>query len=476
MVFSSIIFQLYFFPFLLIIYYLSPNKLKNWVLLAFSILFYAWGMPRFVFVILGTTIVDFILVYFMDRQNSKRKKKLFLILSLLINLGILFYFKYYDFFVENLNVLLNSLGIHEISFLKIALPIGISFYTFETITYVVDVYRGVHKPQRNFWDYQLYIIFFPKLIAGPIVRYHEIADQINNRFKASSIDNKLYGLYRFIIGLAKKIILANVVGEQADLIFNSDYQSLTSATAWIGALAYTFQIYFDFSGYSDMAIGLASMFDFVLPENFNAPYSAQSITDFWKKWHISLGNWMRTYLYIPLGGNKVKHKTRLYFNLCLVFLISGLWHGASWNFIIWGIYHGLFLVLERAFLAKWLSKSGKFISISYTFIVVLTGWVFFRIENLAEAFLFVKKMYLFDGSSTVSSFDTRFYVVALLCMFFSFLPSTKVGVAISSAFFDRIVYKWKKQMALAILFLILYLLSMSYVASTDFNPFIYFRF
>lgn len=367
MVFSSIIFLLAFFPAFLITYYLADKKFKNLVILVFSIFFYSWGAPKFIFVILGTTFLDFHLVKWMSMTKSQLSRRLMLSLSVSVNLGLLFYFKYSNFFIENVNEILSVFGDKHIQWTKLVLPIGISFYTFETITYVVDVYRRVHKPLHNFWDYQTYIILFPKLIAGPIIRYHDLADQITDRSANETIDNRLTGFYRFIIGLAKKVLIANQMGLQADTIFAMDYSTIDSTTAWVGILAYTFQIYFDFSGYSDMAIGIGKMIGFKFPENFNSPYVSQSITEFWRRWHMTLGAWMRNYLYIPLGGNRVSSKARLYFNLWFVFLASGLWHGASWSFVIWGAYHGLFLVLERGFLLNVYKKIGKFPSTVITF-------------------------------------------------------------------------------------------------------------
>lgn len=347
MVFSSIIFLFYFFPIFFLIYYLAGDKYKNAVILAGSILFYAWGAPSFIFVILGTTAMDFYLVRIMSHSRRKYLRSLLLITSLSLNLGLLFYFKYSNFFIENINHLLAVAGMKEISWVKLLLPIGISFYTFETLTYVIDVYRGIHKPLKNFWDYQLYIVLFPKLIAGPIIRYHDFANQIYDRKTYYTSEYRLRGLYRFFIGLLKKVLIANAMAANADAIFNIPQSQLGTLTAWLGALSYTFQIYFDFSGYSDMAIGLGLMMGFRFPENFNNPYTSLSITDFWRRWHMTLGAWMKNYLYIPLGGNKVKTKRRLYFNLWLVFLASGLWHGAAWGFVIWGAYHGFFLVVER---------------------------------------------------------------------------------------------------------------------------------
>lgn len=473
MVFSSLVFLLYFLPAFLITYHLVGKKLKNIVILLFSIVFYAWGAPKFIFVILGTTFVDFHLVKWMDATKSTLHRRLMLMLSVSINLGLLFYFKYSNFFIENVNAMLGVFGEGHIQWTKLILPIGISFYTFETITYVVDVYRRVHKPLHNFWDYQLYIILFPKLIAGPIIRYHDLADQISDRSANETADNRLIGFYRFVIGLAKKVLIANQMGLQADTIFALPYAELDTMTAWIGILAYTFQIYFDFSGYSDMAIGLAKIIGFRFPENFNNPYISQSITEFWRRWHISLGAWMRSYLYIPLGGNRVS-KGRMYFNLWLVFLASGLWHGASWSFVLWGAYHGLFLVLERGFLLKFYKLIGKFPSTLITFLLVMIGWVFFRIENIADAFVFLNRMFAFDFSK-MPVLDSEFITFLSLAAFFAFFAYTTAGQRIQDMVYYG-DYSDKRHIALSGVTVVLLVLSVSSITAFGFNPFIYFRF
>lgn len=474
MVFSSIIFLLLFLPAFLITYFFSDKKYKNIVILVFSIFFYSWGAPKFIFVILGTTFLDYHLVKWMSNSKKTIHRRLMLGLSVSVNLGLLFYFKYSNFFIENVNISLSMLGFQNIIWTKLILPIGISFYTFETITYVVDVYRRVHKPLNNFWDYQTYIILFPKLIAGPIVRYHELADQITDRSKNETIDNKLTGMYRFIIGLAKKVIIANQMGVVADSIFNTGVDTIDSYTAWIGILAYTFQIYFDFSGYSDMAIGIGKMIGFKFPENFNNPYASQSITEFWRRWHITLGSWMRNYLYIPLGGNKVKSKIRLYFNLWFVFLASGLWHGASWNFILWGAYHGLFLVLERIILLKIYEKIGKYFRIIFTFFVVVIGWVFFRIEKFSDAIYYLKKMFSFNFSTHLPV-DFKTLVYFIIAIFFGFFTITKIGEKIQEqVFFGE--YSVKKHFFFFSICLLLFVVSVGTITGSDFNPFIYFRF
>jgi len=475
MVFSSITFIFYFLPLFFFFYYLADKRFKNIIILCGSILFYSWGAPKFIFVILGTTVVDFYVVRFMAASQSKRIRTTLLCLSLSINLGLLFYFKYSNFFVENVNQVFQLMGIKTLIWTKLVLPIGISFYTFETLTYVVDVYKGIHKPLRNFWDYQLYIILFPKLIAGPIIRYHEFADQIYDHTSFETPDNKLRGLYRFFIGLGKKVLIANVMGAAADQIFALPHNELGTATAWFGALSYTFQIYFDFSGYSDMAIGLGLMMGFRFPENFNNPYTAVSITDFWRRWHITLGNWMRNYLYIPLGGNRVNSKGRLYFNLWLVFLLSGLWHGAAWGFVIWGAYHGFFLIMERIFLGKWLAKLGKAAFI-YTFFIAMIGWVFFRIENLKGSLAFLKTMFAWNpGVNTSWRPDREYFTILVLSAFFSFFTLSRFGERIQQQVFYK-DYPLKRHYLMAFVMILLCVLSASRITTSTFNPFIYFRF
>jgi len=475
MVFSSILFLLYFLPIFLITYYITPARFKNVSILVFSIFFYAWGAPKFVFVILATTFFDFYIVRLMCTSETVLRKKIFLAISISINLGLLCYFKYSNFFIENVNVVLTSFGLDYINWVKVILPIGISFYTFETITYVVDTYRGVHKPLTNVWDYQVYIMLFPKLIAGPIIRYHDLADQIEpvERTNRSTVDDKLIGFYRFAIGLSKKVLIANQIGIFADGLLNKDILLLNSSEAWLGIIAYSFQIYFDFSGYSDMAIGIAKMIGFQFPENFNNPYTATSITDFWRRWHISVSSWMKNYLYIPLGGNRVASKGRLYFNLWLVFLISGLWHGASWNFIIWGAYHGAFLILERVFLLDVYEKIGKWFRIAITFIIVTIGWVFFRLEDFSSAIHFIQKLVEFNFHAI--DLDNRTIIVFVSAAFFSFLVATTIGKKIQDYFYFDAYGNLKHTLVFSMLVLCV-LIDISLISAFGFNPFIYFRF
>ncbi len=476
MAFSSIIFLVYFLPLVLILYFCIPKKLKNGFLLLSSILFYAWGAPKFIFVILGTTALDFYLVRLMHNSKKDDRRKFFIFLSLCLNLSLLCYFKYSNFFIENFNFVIGNLfGVSEINWTKIVLPIGISFYTFESITYVVDVYRGIHKPLNNFWEYQLYIILFPKLIAGPIIRYHEIHDQITDRSSNENIDNKLSGFYRFCLGLGKKVMIANTMAVKADEIFNMPTETLSTPLAWIGMLAYTFQIYFDFSGYSDMAIGIGKMFGFKFPENFDNPYSSKSITEFWQRWHVTLGNWMKNYLYIPLGGNKVKSNFRLYFNLWVVFIVSGLWHGAAWTFIVWGIYHGTWLVLERIFLKKFYLKIGAFPATIICFLMVSLGWVFFRSEKVSSAIFFIKKLFAFDFNSPRPFLDEEFLFYGTLAVLFSFWACFKSGKNIQEKIYGS-VSGIGLNLIFAFFACLLFTICLASVTSSGFNPFIYFRF
>lgn len=476
MVFSSITFLVYFLPLLLLVYFLSPDKIKNYVLLLASIFFYSWGAPRFVFVILVTTTLDFYLVKIMSDSSSKKRRKLFLVISLCLNLGLLLYFKYCNFFIENLNSLLVLLRSEEIKWIGIALPIGISFYTFETITYVVDVYRKEHRPLSNFLEYQLYILFFPKLIAGPIIRFSQISDQIRGRFANYDLDMILNGFFRFVLGLSKKVFLANTIGLTANAVFSSDSHTLGTADCWIGAIAYSFQIYFDFSGYSDMAIGLAKMFGFRFPENFENPYTANSITEFWKRWHISLGSWMKNYLYIPLGGNRVSSNKRLYFNLGLVFLLCGFWHGAAWTFIVWGLFYGAWLILEKIFLLKWLSKIGRS-SLLYTSVIILTAGVIFRSDNLSQAFSIIGKMFRWSSSGLHHiTVGNKAMFVFFLCTIFSFFILLPYGERIQKYLFYKEDKSIKAQFLVISLSLCAFILLLGIITSSNFNPFIYFRF
>jgi len=471
MLFSSTLFLLYFLPIFLTIYFVIPAKAKNPFTLVASILFFAWGAPKFVFVLTAAVIVDFFVAQFIHKSEGKRRQ-LFLTIGVVFNVSVLLYFKYFNFFIDNFNVLLDHFGMQSISFTRVLLPIGISFFVFHELSYIIDVFRRVKPPMKNIINYGLYIFLFPQLIAGPIIRFSEIADQINERKFQDNIDNRILGLFRFAIGLAKKVLIANVLGAEADAIFKLPYAELSTLSAWVGALCYTFQIYFDFSGYSDMAIGLARTMGFIFPENFNHPYISQSITEFWRRWHMSLSRWMRDYLYISLGGNKVS-VPRMYFNLCFVFLISGFWHGAQWTFIFWGAYHGLFLVLDRLFLLKLTEKIGKLPRMILTFFIVIIGWVFFRSETITQAFQFLKKMFSFSYKEYF--FANHFVTVLIIATFLSFIP-----------LFHKLVIEEHKittrpmgigRAAWNVLVIIVCItICVAEITSKGFNPFIYFKF
>jgi len=476
MIFSSSLFLLYFLPVFLLLYHVVPTKLKNWVILLGSIFFYAWGAPRFVFVVIGSVIVDFYLVNKMHHSNTKRTRSWLLTLSITINLGLLIYFKYANFFIENVNEIFLSLGQESISWTNVVLPIGISFYTFQTLTYSIDVYRGTHQPLKNPFQYLVYILLFPQMIAGPIVRFNEIADQIENRKNLETIDNKLLGFFRFGLGLAKKVLIANVLGAEADRIFDITEAELTTPIAWIGTLAYTFQIYYDFSGYSDMAIGLGKILGFKFPENFDNPYVSQSITEFWRRWHITLGNFMRDYLYIPLGGSRVNSKGRLYINLSVVFILSGLWHGAAWNFVLWGAFHGVFLILDRLFLLKIYRVIGKYPSILITFIITMVGWVLFRVESLGQAGYFIQKLFSLDFRAFDNKLDNEFWSILFIAIVFAFITLFKFGLNLQEKAFFATSYTSGGYLFSTLLFLVSMILCVSAITSSGFNPFIYFRF
>lgn len=474
MVFSSITFLLYFLPIFLLVYNLIDKKFKNYFILLASIVFYAWGASDFIIILVLSTIIDFYIVKALYESPKKKRKQLLLFCSIFMNVGLLAYFKYANFFIDNVNQFLGVINVSAIGWTNVLLPIGISFYTFQTLTYSIDVYRGVHKPLEKLSNYLLYIMSFPQMIAGPIVRFNLIADEIIDR--KETIDDKLQGFIRFCIGLGKKVLIANVVGEQADLIMNQPVENITFISSWIGILAYTFQIYFDFAGYSDMAIGLGKMMGFSFPENFNNPYTSKSITEFWRRWHMTLGQWMRDYLYIPLGGNRVNSKTRLYFNLWFVFLVSGLWHGASWNFVIWGAFHGFFLILDKIFLLQVLNKIGGFFSTILTFIIVVVGWVFFRLEKFDDAINYIKKMFSFSNEIAFENVSNEFISIAILAFIFSFVTASKFGKKLETLVYynQQPTLFWYGKMILVSL--VLLVLSISAITAEGFNPFIYFRF
>lgn len=468
MVFNAPVFLFIFLPLFFLCYFLGKSiRYKNSILLIFSLLFYLFGEGRLFFVMLGSIIINYYSGLLVANAPTQQLRKRWVTVSVILNLLSLGFFKYLGFFGS----ILNDLG-WEGTVMEVVLPIGISFYTFQSMSYVIDVYRDPKNVQKNIFDLGLYISMFPQLIAGPIVRYSEIQKQILKR--NFTIERFYEGANRFIIGMVKKTLFANEIAKIADGIMDTDPTGLTSGAAWLGIIAYTLQIYFDFSGYSDMAIGLGKIIGFDFSENFNFPYISKSIQEFWRRWHISLSTWFRDYLYIPLGGNRVT-TGRLYFNLFLVFFVTGFWHGASWNFIIWGLFHGLFIILERIFLGKLLQKVPGIIGLLYTLIIVMIGWVFFRIEGLQNAWDYLLVCFNIKGPEGVAyTFD--FFMDSYYVLVF--------GIAIIFAssllkpFYDR--WKTRKNPVTQSLFMFFHITLLFYcyliISSDSYNPFIYFRF
>lgn len=476
MLFSSIIFLFYFLPVVLIgSLLIKGNKWRNLFLLFASLFFFAWGETEMIFLLMASLFANYYFAIVIDKQTVQSKRKFFLWISVLFNVGLLGYYKYANFFVDNINHVFNT----SLALEKIALPIGISFYTFHNISYIIDVYKRKIAAQPDLVNIALYISFFPQLIAGPIVRYVDIADQLYHRVITSELFAS--GVKRFIIGLAKKVIIANAFAFIADDIFNLASKEWNMASTWVGAIAYSIQIYFDFSGYSDMAIGLGRMFGFRFLENFNFPYSATSIQDFWRRWHISLSSWFKDYVYIPLGGNQVK-PFKLYLNLSIVFLLTGFWHGASWNFIIWGAIHGLFLIIERIGLNELLKKIPVVFSRIYMLLVVVTAWVFFRLEDFSRARNFISIMYG-GGSSEEPSFsfyryfDSYTLILLFAAILFSashrhWLNRLNDWLAQKNNPFVVPIYSY----GVIVLYAGLFIYTLLQIAGNTYNPFIYFRF
>ena len=449
MVFSSIPFLFFFLPLFLILYYLVPFKYKNYILLIFSLIFYAWGEPIYIVLMIISTLVDFInSKYF----SKKKNKKLYFIISILINLGLLTFFKYSDFLITILNDLFNI----SIPLLNLKLPIGISFYTFQTMSYSIDVYNKKVKPENNYFNYLTYVSMFPQLIAGPIVRY----ETINNELKKRTIDIDSFnkGFTRFLKGLFKKVLLANNIGLLFTTVYNSDINTLSVLIIWLSVLAFTLQIYFDFSGYSDMAIGLGKMLGFSFLENFNYPYISKSITEFWRRWHISLSSWFKDYIYIPLKGNRcglLKHIR----NIMIVWLLTGLWHGASYNFILWGLYYGVLLILEK-YVFK-IDKLPNILKHIYALFFIVLGWAIFAFDN--NLLLYLKSMFGFNNLNFINS-DFILYI------------RNYIGIIILGIVFSiPIKIKLNKYLEI-IIYVLLFIITLSYLVSSNYNPFLYFRF
>ena len=447
---------------------LRKTTYQNYFLLLASLIFYAWGEPKFILMLLFSIAMNYCFGLLIDR--FPKHKLLFLVIDVIGNLGILGYFKYANFFLNTLDHLMPFIPMPRVN---VIMPIGISFFTFQAMTYVIDLYRGQYKVQKNPLHLALYISFFPQLIAGPIVKYREIDEQILNR--SISVGKFAEGVRRFLYGLGKKVIIANTVAATADTIFALTAEEMTCAFAWIGAFLYTLQIYYDFSGYSDMAIGMGKMFGFEFLENFDHPYLSRSITEFWRRWHISLGSWFREYLYIPLGGNK-KGKIRTYINLFIVFGLTGLWHGASWNFVGWGLYHGFFTIVERLGFRKVLEKL-KGVNWLYTFLVAMVGWIFFRVEELSYGLHMVRCMVSPQAFPTPLTqlrmmVNNQTFLIAIL----GFLGAGFVQAFCTSGTRKAIGEKWRGSLAEAVFLLFVTLYSIMLLANNAYNPFIYFRF
>ena len=471
MVFSSVLFLFRFLPIFMICYFLVPRKMKNLVLFLGSLVFYAWGEPVYIFLMLFSTISDYVWGRLIEEYRGKDHSRIFLLCSIGINLFILGFFKYADFLLQTVNIVFGT----SIPLLKLPLPIGISFYTFQTMSYVIDVYRGDTKAQRNILQFGVYVTMFPQLIAGPILKYHQVERYLQDR--RTDLDAISYGAKRFVTGLAKKVLLANNLGLLWKQVTELGTDQMSVLMAWLGIAAFALQIYFDFSGYSDMAIGLGAVLGFHFPENFNYPYVATSVKDFWHRWHISLSTWFKEYVYIPLGGNR-KGLPRQLFNILVVWMLTGIWHGAGWNFLFWGLWFAFFLILEKLFLGEVLESVPKVFGRIYTLAVVLISWVFFALESPGEILAYLQAMFGMNGVGPVNSlamFLSNEYLVLLVIALVACLPlgsrlvhalkSSKTGPAMA-------LYRLGEKVIPAVLLL----LSVAYIVDASYNPFLYFRF
>lgn len=466
MVFSSTIFLCVYLPLVLLGYYICPKKGRNLFLLIVSLVFYAWGEPKYVFLMIFSILVNYIFGRLMDKHRENKKRlKLMLVLSVVIDLGLLSVFKYTDFIITNVNAIFGA----NFDLLNIALPIGISFYTFQAMSYTIDVYRNDVRVQKNLIDFGMYITMFPQLIAGPIVRYADVQDQLAERSVTTADFSE--GVMRFVVGLGKKVLLANQMGAVWSDIYalGGDVSALM---AWTGAIAYTFQIYFDFSGYSDMAIGLGRMFGFKFPENFRYPYQSVSITDFWRRWHITLSTWFKEYLYIPLGGNR-RGLARQALNLLIVWSLTGFWHGAGWNFVMWGLYYFVILFIEKLFLLKALDKLPKFFRHVYALLLIIIGWVIFASDDVSVLLPYLGSMFGANGAiggMDVYTLLTKAVLLIICCIASTELPK-KLFLSAAGAMNEKAAFTLKSVLTIALL-----ALSMILLIGDSYNPFLYFRF
>lgn len=464
MVFSSLTFLFAYLPIVLAVYYLVPMRWRNLVLLLFSLFFYGWGEPVYILVMIFSILMNWIFGNFISRyRDSDRKKaKHFLVGCIVVNLALLGFFKYWDFFASNLNHLGLSLPI-----LRLSLPIGISFYTFQTMSYPIDLYRKQTDPQKSLVSFGAYVCMFPQLIAGPIVRYVDVAEQLDHR--TLSRQSFYDGTRRFIVGLCKKVLLANNAGQVFETISQLPVCERSVLTAWLGIILYAFQIYFDFSGYSDMAIGLGKMLGFDFPENFNYPYISDSITEFWRRWHMTLSFWFRDYVYIPLGGNRHGLKRQL-INIMIVWLLTGFWHGASWNFVLWGVYYGVILIMEKLFLLKWLKKSPGWVRHVYTIFVFLIGWVLFAFTDLNAIGGYLSSLFFASGvlADGRAWFYLRDNMVLLIVSTIACTPIAKTGWNILNTEKGEVLVPVLTVAGLAV--------CTAFIVDASYNPFLYFRF
>lgn len=466
MVFSSTIFLCVYLPLVLLGYYICPKKGRNLFLLIVSLVFYAWGEPKYVFLMIFSILVNYIFGRLMDKHRENKKRlKLMLVLSVVIDIGLLSVFKYTDFIITNVNAIFGA----NFDLLNIALPIGISFYTFQAMSYTIDVYRDDVRVQKNLIDFGMYITMFPQLIAGPIVRYADVQDQLADRSVTTADFSE--GVMRFVVGLGKKVLLANQMGAVWSEIYalGGDVSALM---AWTGAIAYTFQIYFDFSGYSDMAIGLGRMFGFKFPENFRYPYQSVSITDFWRRWHITLSTWFKEYLYIPLGGNR-RGLARQALNLLIVWSLTGFWHGAGWNFVMWGLYYFVILFIEKLFLLKALDKLPKFFRHVYALLLIIIGWVIFASDDVSVLLPYLGSMFGANGAiggMDVYTLLTKAVLLIICCIASTELPK-KLFLSAAGAMNEKAAFTLKSVLMIALL-----ALSMILLIGDSYNPFLYFRF
>lgn len=457
-------------PLTLILYFIFPRHFRNGILLIVSLIFYAWGEPVYILLMLFSTVVDFIHGLLVEHYaNQPRKAKRVVLSSICINLGLLIFFKYSSFIIANLNMLLGT----QLKLPDISLPIGISFYTFQTMSYTIDIFRKEAPAQRNIINLGAYVTMFPQLIAGPIVRYQTVANQLNNRKETQA--RFAQGVQRFIIGLGKKVLLANNIGLLWNQISSIESTHLSVLTSWLGVIAFGFQIYFDFSGYSDMAIGLGKMFGFELLENFNYPYISQSITEFWRRWHISLGTWFRDYVYITLGGNR-KGKGRTYFNVFVVWFLTGLWHGASWNFVLWGLYFGIIITIEKAFLMKWLNQLPSVIRHIYTLFLLLVGWGLFAFDHFADLKGYFKVMFGLEDVALYNQTTLYYFTTNAILLFILSIASTPLLKMIYHKFIQSKYSVIIELIVVPISCVLILMLSTAYLVDSSYNPFLYFRF